>query len=381
MPKQTRVVRNPVLLLAVFVLLCGGCMTYPISHDTAVPVARGALFEYPYFNDQLTGVAVSHKGRTFVNFPRWDKDPLYSVAEVLTDGSLRPYPDYGWNRWGADEALHPEAHFVCVQSVVVDRDDFLWILDPASPSFKGVVRGGAKLVKVNLTTDLVEQVIPLDLSAAPPESYLNDVRIDTKGKTAYITDSGAGAIVVVDLDNGKARRLLSGHPSTKAEPGYVPVIEGKELRTENGAVPQIHADGIALDSRGEYLYYHALIGRTLYRIKTAFLKDPSLTEKELGPLVERVADTGAVDGMLMDDQDNLYLTILEEHAVKRYRPSEVLLTTIVQEGLHWPDSLAISPDNYLYVTDSQINLMPRFNFGKDLRLLPYRLFKIWLLPL
>jgi hypothetical protein len=36
------------------------------------------------------------------------------------------------------------------------------------------------------------------------------------GKTAYLTDSGAeGALVVVDLDSGSARRVLSGHPSTE----------------------------------------------------------------------------------------------------------------------------------------------------------------------
>jgi len=381
MPKRTRIARNSFVLLALFVLVCsGGCVTYPISHDKAVPVARGALFEYPYFHDQVTGIAVSGQGRIFVNFPRWDKDPLYSVAEVLPDGSLRPYPDHGWNRWGADETAHPEAHFICVQSVFVDHSDFLWILDPASPGFKGVVQGGAKLVKVNLKTNQVERVIPFAPSAAPHESYLNDVRIDSEGKFAFITDSGSGAIVVVDLESGKARRLLSSHPSTKAEPGYVPVIEGKELRNEDGTVPKIHADGIALDSRGEYLYYHALVGRTLYRIKTSVLKDPSLQEKELGSHVERIADTGAVDGMLMDAQDNLYLTALEENAVKRYRPSEPTLNAIIQGDLHWPDSLAISPDNYLYVTDSQINLSPRFNHGKDLRIIPYKFFKTWLMP-
>jgi len=203
------------------------------------------------------------------------------------------------------------------------------------------------------------------------------VRFDPSEDVAYITDSGTGAIVVVDIANGTSRRRLAGHPSTKAEPGYVPVIEGKELRDENGRVPQIHADGIAIDSEGVYLYYHALTARTLYRIKTSALKDTKLSEEQLARHVEKVAETGAVDGMLMDSGNNLYLSALEENAIKRYQPGSGILDTIVQDDrIQWPDSMDISPDDELYFSASQIHRMPRFNYGKDERILPYKLFKI-----
>ncbi|MBT0666497.1 SMP-30/gluconolactonase/LRE family protein [Geobacter pelophilus] len=356
-----------------------GCATNPVSSNPILPIVHEALFEYPYFNDQVTGVAISHTGRVFVNFPRWDKDPLYSVAELLPDGSLHPYPDNDWNRWGMDEASHPESHFVCVQSVVVDNDDFLWVLDPASPGFKGVVSGGAKLVRINLATDTIERVIPFNDVAAPRNSYLNDVRVDPDGGIAYISDSGAGAIVVVDLTNGTSIRRLASHPSTKAEPGYVPVIGGKELRDDNGNVPKIHADGIAIDATGEYLYYHALTASTLYRIKTSALKDTHLTEEQLSGRVERVAVTGAIDGMLIDTDNNLYLTALEENAIKCYRPDGKIDTIIKDSLIQWPDSMDISTDGNLYFTASQIHRMPRFNYGKDERILPYKLFKFLLM--
>ncbi len=361
-------------------MLFSGCATNPVSYDAALPVARGALFEYPYFNDQVTGIAVSEQGRIFVNFPRWGKDPLVSVAEVLPDGSLRPYPDNDWNRWGKGEASHPEAHFICVQSVTVDTNDFLWVLDPASPGFKGAVPGGPKLIKINLATDTVERVIPFDETAAPRDSYLNDVRLDPAGDYAYITDSGTGAIVVVDLATGKSLRRLADHPSTKAEPGYLPVIGGKELRDDSGRAPRIHADGIAIDGAGEYLYYHALTATMLYRIRTSFLKDAALSEEGLGRKVEMLAETGAVDGMVMDADDNLYFTALEENAIKRYRPDGTIDTIIRDDRIRWPDSMDISPDDYLYFTASQIDRMPRFNHGNDLRVVPYSMFKIWLAP-
>jgi len=360
--------------------LLAGCVTFPVSYAGSSDRTPGALFEYPYFGDQVTGIAVSQEGRIFVNFPRWGKDPRYSVAEVLADGSLRPYPDVVWNRWGPAEAGHPEAHFVCVQSVYV-KDSFLWILDPASPAFSGVLPGGAKLVKVNLATNLVEQVIPFDAATAPANSYLNDVRLDPQGTAAYITDSGTGAIVAVDLATGKSRRLLSDHLSTKAEPGYVPVIGGKELRNDKGEVPTIHADGIAIDAEGTYLYYHALTARTLYRIRTSALRDPSLSENTVAGQVERLAVTGAVDGMEMDGRDNLYFTALEENAIKRYRPDGTITTVVRNDHIQWPDSISISRDDYLYFTASQIHLGPRFNHGKDLRVPPFTFFKIWVAPL
>ncbi|HEX9024081.1 MAG TPA: L-dopachrome tautomerase-related protein [Geobacteraceae bacterium] len=359
----------------------GGCATDRLGEEASCPLFNDALSEYRYFQDQATGIAISREGRMFVNFPRWDKDPLYSMAEIMPDGKPVPFPDMSWNRWGKDEAGHPEDHFVCVQSVTVDGAGYLWILDPASPAFKGVVPGGAKLVRVNLATNTVERVIVFGEATAPADSYLNDVRIDPSGGYAYITDSGAGAIVVVDLASGKSRRLLGGHPSTKAEPGYVPVIDNRELRDANGLAPQINADGIAIDPEGKYLYYHALTARALYRIGTAYLKDEGLSGAELAGRVERLKVTGAVDGMQMDGRGDLFLTALEDNAIKRYRPADNYLETVVSDfRIHWPDSIDIGRDGYLYFTDSQINRSPRFNKGKDRRTPPYKLFRILLIP-
>jgi hypothetical protein len=42
----------------------------------------GVLEPVAYFNDAMpTGVTVSHKGRIFVNFPRWGDDVPFTVSE------------------------------------------------------------------------------------------------------------------------------------------------------------------------------------------------------------------------------------------------------------------------------------------------------------
>src|SRR5205085_9255865 len=132
-----------------------------------------------------------------------------SVAELLPDGSLRPCPAARWNGWrnARKNELPAEDHFVCVQSVFADWRGNLWVLDPAAPATAQVVAGGPKLVRIDLATDDVADVLGFDDEIAPQGSYLNDVRLSPDGRFAYITDSGArGAIVVVDLEGGQAWR-------------------------------------------------------------------------------------------------------------------------------------------------------------------------------
>ncbi len=324
-------------------------------------------------NQQITGVGVSVKsGRIFVNFPYWSDDHSFSVAEIV-NGQPKAFPNEEWNEPGP-----AGSRFICVQSVVVDDQDNLWILDPAAPKQQEIVKGGLKLVKVDLTTNNVVQTIPFGEDVAPAKSYLNDVRIDTATSTAFITESGKGAIIVVDLKSGKARRLLDGHKSTQPEKDVKLVVDGKQLieqRTQKP--PQVGSDGIALDAKNGYLYYHALTGHTLYRIKTSYLTDKNLSKNDLESKVETVAQTPAPDGMLEAPDGSIYLTDLEDSAIVRWNVATNKIENIIADKrLLWPDTLSWRPGGELYVTASQIENMPRFNNGKSTRTEPYKLFKV-----
>ncbi len=324
-------------------------------------------------NQQVTGVTISAKGRIFVNFPFWSDDHTTSVAEVV-DGKPKPYPDAAWN---AKEGPL-EARWVCVQSVVVDDQDALWVLDPASPKTEAVVKGGPKLVKIDLTTNQVVQTIRFDESIAPERSYLNDVRFDTKTGHAFITESGTGAIVVVDLKSGKARRVLDAHPSTKIEPDADIVVDGiKVLDPKTQQAPAFHADGIALDREGGWLYYHALTAHTLYRIKTEHLRDESLTPEQLGDKVEKLGKTPKPDGMLEGRDGTVYLAAFEENAIVRFDGRLQGTKTVISDSrLQWPDTLAWGPDGKLYVTTSQIHRMPKYHGGQSKQQGPFAVYRV-----
>jgi len=322
---------------------------------------------------QLAGVTISKTGRLFVNIPRWVDKPDPSVAEIAVDGSLLPYPNSEINQWDGQPGDSARTHFVCVQSVVADEDD-LWILDPAAPMFGDVVSSGPKLLRVSLTTNTVTRTYSFDQVTAPNRSYVNDVRL-AYGH-AFITDSGLGAIVVLNLATGQARRLLDQHASTKAEVGVEPNIGGKPWKFADGTTPQVHSDGIAIDPKREYLYYKALTGRTLYRVPITALLDESLSAEALGDRVERVGEPGPTDGLEFDAKGNLYLTALEENAIRVLTQDGRIQLLASAGDFLWPDTITISGQGDLLFSATQFHLMPAFNDGVDKRTPPYNIFRL-----
>lgn len=282
---------NPSKFIAAVTIFClsGAVVRAQTSAHPLTEVYRNNDF-------QLTGIGVSKTGRVFVNFPRWSAEYLNAVVEVLPNGSAKPFPDEEWNRWD----LTPKSagrHLVCVQSVIVDDTDALWILDPAAPMLMSIVPGGPKLVKVDLKSNKVTRVIAIGPDVAKTNTYLNDVRLDTKRGFAYITDSGLGGIITVDLSTGNSHRSLDGDPSVMPNKSVKIVIGGKAVLGPTGQTPAFHSDAIALSPDGQYLYYQPIAATTLYRVKTESLRDPNGK-----PVVEQYAQTFPVDGIWMDSK-------------------------------------------------------------------------------
>jgi sugar lactone lactonase YvrE len=345
--------------ICIFAIVAAGFATCGVSLGQEQP----ALKKVATFEHQVTGVTVGRDDRVFVNFPRWTEDSAVSVAEVMKDGSLKPFPDEAWNSWRnvLKNKVTPQDHWVCVQSVVADYDGNLWVLDPASPAIAGVVPGGAKLVKIDLGTNKVTQTIAFDEKVAPPYSYLKDVRFSPDNQTAYITDSGLkGALVVVDLKSGAARRLLEGHSSTMPEKDVIVHTDGKELRRPDGRTAEFASDGIELSKDGKYLYWQALTGTTLYRIPTDVLRDANESNETLTTKIERVGENGVSDGLWIDRAGRMYISALEEESIK-IRKGDKVETLIRDKRLRWPDTFGESSDGMIYVTASRIQDSAQYN--------------------
>jgi sugar lactone lactonase YvrE len=346
-----RASRRAVCTSAFALLALGG-------HARAQPVASGAptFTKVASFKHQVTGVTVAADGRIFVNFPRWSEDTATSVAE-LTNGELAPFPDAEWNAWRNAKADQVSAkdHWVCVQSVVADPQGNLWVLDPAAPAMGPIVAGGPKLVEIDLKTNKPGRVIAFSEAVAPQGSYVNDVRFSPDGKIAYLTDSGAkGALIVVDLGTGKARRVLDGDPSTQPDKSVTVTTDGKPLRRPDGRGMGAASDGIALSPDGKTLYWQALRGKTLYSIPTAALaSDAGLPAK-----IETIGENGPADGLIISRHDRrMYVSSPQDNAIKvrDLATKGGTPTLLIKDArLRWPDTFAEAPDGTIYVTTSHI---------------------------
>jgi len=342
-----------------------------------------ALFAGP---SMPTGIAVSKTGRIFASFPRWS-DPVAVTLGEVRDGQLVPFPSAEMNRFlpDAPDRLPADRHLVSVQAVYFDARDRLWVVDTGSISLAPVIEGGPKL----LCFDLADPARPVKTVSFPPDvvnkrSYLNDVRVDlNRGPegTAYLTDSGEGGIVVVDLATGTSWRRLVFHDSTQPVPGLQLTSEGRpflmRLPTREVRAPAIASDGIALSPDGRTLYYTPLVGRDVYSVSTDALADRDGTDAAVAQTVRTVATKpSANDGIECDAQGRIYTTDWEDNAIRRLDPTTGEATVLTQdERLIWPDGLAIH-DGQLYVMTNQLARQPMFHFGKDQRKPPYVLFRL-----
>ena len=336
-------------------LLGSALAAVPLSRVAAAdnsPVEHVATFTQPH---QVTGVAVSPTGRVFVNFPRWEEDVAISVAEIGRDGTITPYPDAAWNSFRNTAPTEPGQRFVCVQALACDPHGDLWVVDPAAPGLTLEVKGGPKLVQIDLAQNKVKRVLAFDENVAPQGSYLNDIRFTPDGTRAVMTNSGQpGCLITLDVTSGAARRVLDGHPSTQFEKGLVVTIEGKPLVKPDGQTAQFSADGIAIDAAGEYVYWQATTGRTMYRAPIKALFDPQMSAEHLAATVELYTHTFIADGYLTGRDGAIYVTSCADSSVKRMLPDRSFAVVAQDPRLVWPDSMAQGPDGFIYVTASHI---------------------------
>ena len=137
------------------------------------------------------------------------------------------------------------------------------------------------------------------------------------------------------------------------EPYYI-TVDGEPIEPLGLFAVRPGVDSIALDRKGEWLYYAAVTATKMYRIPTAVLDDPALSADRVAAAVEVDADKTESDGITSDDAGTLYLSDPEHNAIVALRPDRSLETLFVDPRLRWPDGFGFGPDGWLYVTCSAL---------------------------
>jgi len=320
-----------------------------------------------------TGISAANDGRLFVNYPRWSDRYLNAVIVQTPEEKRRPYPDVEWNRWDGKPQTAAN-HFVCVQSVVVDRVNTLWVVDAAAPLLTSPVPNGPKLVRIDLLTDKVSQLFPME-QATLPDSYLNDIRIDNARNFAYLTDSGHGGIVVLDITTGEAWRKLDGHPSVLGNPNIPVVVHGFELRQPNGKPAVFNSDSLELSKDGNTLFYKPINADTLWSVPTSLLRDRNADASS--GVKAAVTNLFPTDGLWLDSKSRLYFSDVEHNAVRRLNENGRLELIFQSRALDWPDTFTEDAEGNVYVSASRLDEQPRYHDGYSVRHgRPYLIFRL-----
>lgn len=318
----------------------GGGSPYP-DLSTAPILKSSELEEVVSYSEPVGNVAVNRDGRIFFTVHP-ESRPIGNKLLEYVDGASVPYPSGGMQSELFDTVL----------GVVVDRFNRLWTIDHGNHGLRK-----ARIVAIDLDTNEVlrNQVLPPEI--APLGSFLQDLQVSADGRTIVIADASfwrkAPAIIVYDVETGAARRVLESHPSVSAE-GHMIRNSDREMEFLGGVVVlRGGIDGIALGP--EWLYYGAISGSGLYRVRLRDLRDETLPPRQLANRVERIADKPLSDGMSIDVEGNVYMTDIEHRSISMIGPDRKLRTLIQSNELRWPDGLSFGPDGYFYIADSALS--------------------------
>lgn len=331
-----------------------GSTTQTPADSTAVATttsnAPGIVLELVARHDrQWTGITIAPNGRRFVNFPRWSADVPVSVAELLPDGTTKPWPNAARNAWQPGSS--PDEKFSCVQSVVADSKNRLWVVDPNNPEFKGVLPAGPRLHVFDVASGRLLRTYKFPASTWNKQSYMNDVRVDVARNVAYLTDSGSGALLAVDLGSGQVHRQLANDSVTKPNLPYL-TFNGKKW------TKQVHSDGIELIASGDTLYFAVLTGDKLFRVPTRLLRRNTPADS-LHAAVQTVATIGPSDGLWRTSDGRIWSGGLTTNAIRVTNPRTRQVADVVKDArIRWADTFAEDANGYIYFTTSQLQYEP-----------------------
>lgn len=326
------------------------------------------------------GMCMTPSGEYIVSCHQFLNHP-FRVMKRDKKNNWSPFPNEEMNTPGSGASVELDA----VLGLACDSKGVVWMLDNGRRT--GVL---PKLVAWDTKKDQLSRVIVIDKTALSPHSFLKNVVLDPVAPYVYISDPADGltsAIIVVDIDTGVTRRVLEGHNSVQMDPGISLEVEGGpvEVRRPDGrlATPLAGVSPIAIDRKGDWLYYGPRDGASLFKIKTDLLRRSDIAPHTLISQVIGVSPKPVCESMVIDSKGRIYFGDISRGAVDYVTPDEDYLNLRLlmrDPRIAWPGGLVIGPNGHLHFFSSQLHRTPFFNGGKDVTAPPFSIFKARPLP-
>jgi hypothetical protein len=301
-----------------------------------------ALQSVVTYDEPIGNVAVAADGRIFFTVHP-ESGPVGNKLLVATGREIKPFPN----------AEVQSVLFDTPLGLRIDGQNRLWLIDSGRHGF-----GVPRLIAFDIVTGRMVHDHRFASDVAQLFSYLQDLAIAPDGKTIYIADVSFfrrnPAIIVYDVESRAARRVLEGNSSVF--PQNLLIRNQVRIMRFFGGLLELKAgvDGLTVDPTGEWLIYAAMNHDTLYRVRTADLRDPNLDTADLAARLQSLGQKPLSDGLSRDLRGNIYITDIEHSAILRRTVDGRLETVIKDSRIRWADSLSFGPAGYLYVADSAI---------------------------
>lgn len=327
--------------LGVIKLHYGGGKRYAdVSTAPAIPAEKLeslVALDFPPGN-----VAVSADYRIFFAYHPFAMAERFSKATLfeLVDGKPVPFPNAA-----AQSKLRG------VFGMTVDGQNRLWTIESAGLDYEH-----SRLLAFDLATN--EQIFAFEFPKGEA-TFAQDLRVSPDGKTVFLADTGLfkftkPGLVVFDIESKHYRTLLTDHPSTQPQNWVAQTPFGPHKLGYGLVSFTVGLDGIALSADGAWLYYGAMNNDTLYKIPTAPLLDPNLSNTALEKQIVTVGRKPLSDGIACDPAGNILLTDIEHGGIASMTPSGALQTLTKSKDVIWADGVVMAADGNVLFTDSAI---------------------------
>lgn len=317
----------------------GGGNYYP--DVTGAPVLASQALQAVVISDEPIGnIAVSQDGRVFYTIHP-ESRPAGARLLEWKDGKGVPWP-----------SVEEQTHLGQVLGLATDARGQLWAVEHGG---HGVAP--PRVFAFDLATG--RRTHEHAFIGAELGSFYQDLEVSHDGGTVYIADASFWrrnpGIVVYDVASGRTSVRLRDHWSLYPQ-NWIIRTSTKEMVFFAGLVSlQTGIDGIVLSSDDQWLYYAAMSHDGLFRVPTADLRDPTKSDADIAPGIQRINGPKPLsDGLGIDSLGNVLVTDVEHGAVVRMPASGSPVTLIKSERIRWADAVTFGPDGWLYIADSAI---------------------------
>lgn len=310
---------------------------------------------------QMTGLAVTETGRVFVSFPHWGAQPAdFSLAEVK-DGALEP--------------LLQDVKFASLRRlnyVMTANGPRLFALDEGRADAADEAGRTPRVFSIDISggAQNVAAVYPITGDALAAGSLLSDIRVDNYTNKAFISDSGAAAILVLDLGTGECYRALEKAPELRKNIQMIYFPSGVYNKLTDVCA-------LELSEKHDMLYFSAMGGDIINSVPVKVLLNKSLAPDARRKAIATETMHAAPCSGMVRRGTRLVMGDLPDEGIWEFDfQDEISKGELFNVGIDvkWADSFAIDAVENLYFTETQNNYdfdrrdsykLYKISWGKD----------------